>query len=66
MATPEDLAANADYIRMADKYVEVCLITLQLTAVRLESEAKRKVSNINCVGPRWHQQQQLRQRRAHR
>lgn len=24
MATPEDLAANADYIRMADKYVEVC------------------------------------------
>ncbi|THZ98158.1 acetyl-CoA carboxylase acc1 [Aureobasidium pullulans] len=23
MATPEDLAANADYIRMADKYVEV-------------------------------------------
>lgn len=24
MATPEDLAANADYIRMADQYVEVC------------------------------------------
>jgi len=23
MATPEDLQANADYIRMADKYVEV-------------------------------------------
>lgn len=23
MATPEDLAANADYIRMADQYVEV-------------------------------------------
>lgn len=23
MATPEDLHANADYIRMADKYVEV-------------------------------------------
>jgi acetyl-CoA carboxylase / biotin carboxylase 1 len=23
MATPEDLAANADYIRMADHYVEV-------------------------------------------
>lgn len=23
MATPEDLAANADYIRLADKYVEV-------------------------------------------
>jgi biotin carboxylase len=24
MATPEDLQANADYIRMADQYVEVC------------------------------------------
>lgn len=23
MATPEDLAANAEYIRMADRYVEV-------------------------------------------
>jgi hypothetical protein len=23
MATPEDLRANADYIRMADQYVEV-------------------------------------------
>jgi len=23
MATPEDLTANADYIRMADRYVEV-------------------------------------------
>jgi acetyl-CoA carboxylase/biotin carboxylase 1 len=23
MATPEDLHANADYIRMADQYVEV-------------------------------------------
>jgi len=23
MATPEDLEANADYIRMADQYVEV-------------------------------------------
>ena len=26
MATPEDLAANADYIRMADQYVEVRLL----------------------------------------
>lgn len=25
MATPEDLQANADYIRMADRYVEVRL-----------------------------------------
>lgn len=27
MATPEDLQANADYIRMADQYVEVWLWT---------------------------------------
>jgi len=27
MATPEDLRANADYIRMADQYVEVCSTT---------------------------------------
>ena len=26
MATPEDLSANADYIRMADQYVEVGII----------------------------------------
>lgn len=25
MATPEDLQVNADYIRMADQYVEVSL-----------------------------------------
>ena len=28
MATPEDLSANADYIRMADQYVEVGVISL--------------------------------------
>jgi biotin carboxylase len=27
MATPEDLQANADYIRMADQYVEVREVT---------------------------------------
>lgn len=26
MATPEDLQANADYIRMADQYVEVSFV----------------------------------------
>jgi len=26
MATPEDLRANADYIRMADQYVEVSVL----------------------------------------
>ena len=30
MATPEDLQANADYIRMADQYVEVCDCSLEL------------------------------------
>lgn len=25
MATPEDLKANAEYIRMADQYIEVCI-----------------------------------------
>ena len=33
MATPEDLQANADYIRMADQYVEVCDFWLQLRGV---------------------------------
>lgn len=28
MATPEDLQANADYIRMADQYVEVLYISI--------------------------------------
>lgn len=29
MATPEDLQANADYIRMADKYVEVWTVHIE-------------------------------------
>lgn len=29
MATPEDLQANADYIRMADQYVEVRSFAIQ-------------------------------------
>lgn len=38
MATPEDLGANADYIRMADQYVEV----------RAQNcPAKSRVSNIS-------------------
>lgn len=32
MATPEDLAANADYIRMADQYVEVSGLASTLTS----------------------------------
>ena len=60
MATPEDLQANADYIRMADQYVEVnyrssiscsCLARILLTIGRL--------------GPGWYKQQQLRKRGAH-
>lgn len=30
MATPEDLGANADYIRMADQYVEVRAVPVWL------------------------------------
>jgi biotin carboxylase len=33
MATPEDLKANADYIRMADQYVEVRRDTIGLRAL---------------------------------
>lgn len=31
MATPEDLAANAEYIRMADRYVEVSVLAIRLS-----------------------------------
>jgi hypothetical protein len=40
MATPEDLRANADYIRMADQYVEVgkdssrCGLFIQVSLLR--------------------------------
>lgn len=34
MATPEDLQANADYIRMADQYVEVRMIGAQARSCR--------------------------------
>lgn len=38
MATPEDLGANADYIRMADQYVEV-------------SETSQFLHFLNQAGP---------------
>jgi biotin carboxylase len=48
MATPEDLQANADYIRMADQYVEVCgKHTMVLMAM------------LTAAGSRRNQQQQL-------
>lgn len=37
MATPEDLQANADYIRMADQYVEVCLACSPSLSLSLDS-----------------------------
>lgn len=64
MATPEDLAANADYIRMADQYVEVCEIR-ETEKKRLCEEMKVRLT-IKCTGPRWHKQQQLCQRGTHR
>lgn len=54
MATPEDLQANAEYIRMADQYVEV--------GTRFGKERWRGAMLTKCAGSRWHQQQQLRQR----
>ena len=61
MATPEDLAANADYIRMADKYVEVG--SERDSRNRTEGEAEADF----CGAGEWrYQQQQLRQRRADR
>lgn len=59
MATPEDLQANADYIRMADQYVEV-------RNQKIPPLCGRTSADIRVTGPRRHQQQQLRKRRAHR
>ena len=64
MATPEDLAANADYIRMADQYVEVGTIPWQSyerSGLGMLSMA-RKSADLVYIGAWWHQQQQLRQR----
>ena len=40
MATPEDLQANADYIRMADQYVEVgfSLSVLRVATMRIGTD----------------------------
>ena len=38
MATPEDLQANAEYIRMADQYVEVSGKNLRLHAAARRGE----------------------------
>jgi len=59
MATPEDLGANAEYIRMADQYVEV--------GSQLQSGHIRRARRpLTAAGTGRHQQQQLRKRRAHR
>ena len=65
MATPEDLQANADFIRMADKYVEVSIDERGLWGKKYKSlphsiqEPWLIMSFI--LGAWWHQQQQLRQ-----
>jgi hypothetical protein len=57
MATPEDLQANADYIRMADQYVEVC--------GRSTWRAEKDIgTDIFSTGTGRHKQQQLCERRA--
>ena len=67
MATPEDLAANADYIRMADQYVEVSKFLQghghSLTRV---FRMARILADFVRTGARRHQQQQLCQRGANR
>ena len=63
MATPEDLAANADYIRMADQYVEVSQVPWQgyeHSGFRMLSIA-RNSADLVYTGARRYQQQQLRQ-----
>ena len=58
MATPEDLQANAEYIRMADQYVEVS------TMPGDRAMSDDRMANGAYAGTRRYQQQQLRQRRA--
>ena len=65
MATPEDLAANAEYIRMADHFVPVSARVTRLAAV----VARRLLAwRVQCsfffsrVGCWRRQREQLRQR----
>ena len=46
MATPEDLQANADYIRMADRYVEVSLVGPLLSAIFEPRHGQRELGGI--------------------
>ena len=68
MATPEDLAANADYIRMADQYVEVSKFLRQSHqhSVTRRLRMARIFADLVRTGARRHQQQQLCQRGADR
>jgi aromatic ring hydroxylase len=60
MATPEDLQANADYIRMADKYVEVWFL-------QKDDYDHLLIANLAYkLGSGRNEQQQLCQRRINR
>ena len=54
MATPEDLQANADYIRMADQYVEVWRnrspMRVEVCAKHMEFQA-----DSGILGPWWNE-----------
>lgn len=55
MATPEDLKANADYIRMADQYVEVschynCFV---LELMETNRKSRYLVEQIIIITPMW-------------
>ena len=65
MATPEDLTANADYIRMADQYVEVSGIPWSGGRQFARPGARtigRLAADAMQIGSGRYEQQQLRQR----
>ena len=56
MATPEDLQANADYIRMADQYVEVCGNMKRQSkgrAQQLTPSDRYREAQITIITPTW-------------
>ena len=51
MATPEDLQANADYIRMADQYVEVGLEAVSTWKIKLLTACRYREAQITTTTP---------------
>ena len=54
MATPEDLQANAEYIRMADQYVEVSLTSGELdSGQEADVEGRYRAAPTTTTTPMW-------------